>query len=291
MCILVFKPKGINFPTKEVLENCFLMNPDGSGYAWVDRSGISHIRKGFLTFHDFYESISQNMKKLTKFDVSLHFRFATHGSVSSGNCHPFPVSCRINDLKSTVIDGKFKIMAHNGIISSLGNRAKKTKSDLSDTMVFSKELRSFGENNRQNKRILESGKFVIMDRKGSRRYGNFIEEDGIFYSNDGYLGYDYIWPKWDYKPKKSNDFKVFEIEPCRFDINKNGNCIHLRYCIDQGYCEISGCDLPDIVGIESYEKICPLLKDIQYRNDILMDVCSIEEIDRSMCNVDKYLYY
>ena len=298
MCILVFKPKGINFPTKAILENCFLMNPDGSGYAWVDRSGISHIRKGFLTFHDFYESISQNMEKLTKFDVLLHFRFATHGSVSPGNCHPFPVSCRIDDLKSTVIDGKFKIMAHNGIISSLGHRAKKTRSDLSDTMVFSKELRSFGENNRQNKRILESGKFVIMDRKGSRRYGNFIKEDGIFYSNDGYLGYDYIWPKWDYiwpkwdyKPKKSNDFKVFEIEPCRFDINKNGNCIHSRYCIDQGYCEISGCDLPDIVGIESYEKICPLLKDIQYRNDILMDVCSIEEIDRSMCNVDKYLYY
>lgn len=127
MCILVFKPKGINFPTKEVLENCFLMNPDGSGYAWVDRSGISHIRKGFLTFHDFYESISQNMEKLTKFDVSLHFRFATHGSVSSGNCHPFPVSCRIDDLKSTVIDGKFKIMAHNGIISSLGHRAKRQK--------------------------------------------------------------------------------------------------------------------------------------------------------------------
>lgn len=291
MCILVFKPKNVGFPSKETLKNCFDANPDGSGYAWVDRSGISHIRKGFLTFHDFYESMSKNMEKLTKFDVSLHFRVATHGSVSSGNCHPFPISCKVEDLKATQLDGKFKIMAHNGIISSLGYRAKKTKSDLSDTMVFSKELRSFGENNRQNKRILESGKFVIMDRKESRRYGHFIEDDGIFYSNDGYLGYYYIWPKYDFKPKKSNDFKVFEIEPCRFDINKNGKCIHSRYCIDQGYCEISGCDLPDIVGVEAYEKICPLLKDQQYRNDILMDIWNQEETEKSVYNMDKYLYY
>lgn len=288
MCILVFKPKGIKFPSKETLKNCFEANPDGSGYAWIDRSGISHIRKGFLTFDEFFKSLSQNMNKLVSFDVSLHFRFATHGSVSSGNCHPFPISCRIDDLKCTHLDGNFKIMAHNGIISSLGNRARKTKSDLSDTMVFSKELKSFGENNKQNRKILDSGKFVIMDRKGSRRYGNFIEDNGIFYSNDGYLGFDLIWPKWSYKPKGS--FQYFDIEPCKFDINKKGQCIHSKYCIDQGYCEISGKDLPDIVGIQTYEDICSILKDTKMREDLLLDAWNdirSDEYDQS-CDIVEY---
>lgn len=279
MCILIHKPKGIKFPSKETLQNCFDSNPDGCGYAWVDKVGISHIRKGFLNFSEFYESLSKNMDKLILFDIAIHFRFATHGSIIPGNTHPFPVSCRINDLKAVRLDGKFKIMAHNGIISSLGKRAKKTKSDLSDTMVFAKEIRSFGENNKGIKKILDDGKFVIMDSKGSRRYGNFIEEEGVFYSNDSYLGYDMIWSYYKPKGKKPKNFDYFDIKPCKMDLNKNGECIHSKYCIDQFYCEISGRDLTDIVGIEEYERICPILKDENLKRDILLDIWNDENND------------
>ena len=291
MCILVFKPKNIEFPTKEALQNCFENNPDGSGYAWIDH-GISHIRKGFLTFNDFYASLEKDMKKLIGVDVALHFRFATHGSVIEGNCHPFPVSCNIRDLKAVRLDGKFKIMAHNGIISSLGKRAKKTKSDLSDTMVFAKELRSFGENHKNNRSILESGKFVIMDQKGSRRYGHFIEDNGIFYSNDGYLGLDVIWP-YTFSQKGKKSFEYFDIKPCKIDINKRGECIYSKYCLEQGFCDISGKDFIDILSDEEYTKICPVIKDPKIKDEMMKEIEYVDEYEHRVTidNQDYYYYY
>mgnify|MGYP000861196122 CR=1 FL=1 len=260
MCILILKPKKVSFPEKEILKQCFDNNPDGCGYAWIDRSGISHIRKGFLNFDKFYKDLSKNMEKIMPFDTIIHFRFATHGSVVPGNTHPFPISCDINDLKSTNLNGRFKIMAHNGVIPSLSHRAKKTKNDLSDTMVFAKELKVLGENNPNIKNILESGKFVIMDRSGSRRYGKFIEDNGIFYSNDSYLSFDKIWLKSSCK---------MDLYPCKMDINKKGECIYSHYCNDQGYCEISGYDIIDLIGIKEYEDICPILKNEDRKRDIL----------------------
>lgn len=191
MCILIHKPKNVPFPNSDTLENCFVSNPDGAGFGWIDTKRVSHIRKGYMNFDEFISVIDSYKEKLQKYDVILHFRFATKGSVSTGNCHPFPMSSNIQKLKATTLNSALPIIAHNGIISEFSNI--KSKNDLSDTMLFIKRLSTTNE--RRQYKILNGGKFAILYPNGSvKRFGEFIEDGGIYYSNDTYqYTYDYSY--------------------------------------------------------------------------------------------------
>ena len=142
MCILIHKPKGIEIPEREYLKNCHDNNPDGIGIAWIDERRITHIRKGFMKFKSFMKFLNPKKKELKKYDVIIHFRYATHGSVSPGNCHPFPIDINLRNLRSTAYSGRFDILAHNGVIFEYGN--VKNSSDLSDTMILAKRLHDKG---------------------------------------------------------------------------------------------------------------------------------------------------
>jgi len=123
-CIIVSKPAGIPLPNLDVFRNCWERNPHGAGYA-VAKDGAVHIRKGFMTWQSFAEI---DFTELTPLSCVFHFRYATHGSQSAGNCHPFPVSGNLRQCyrKTDVA------IAHNGII----NRIAITKRDYSDTMSY-----------------------------------------------------------------------------------------------------------------------------------------------------------
>lgn len=273
MCILIIKPKNEVFPSEGILRNCFESNPDGIGLAWMDESGKSHIRKGFFKFKKFMKHVGKLADELIPYDVIIHFRLATHGSISIGNCHPFPIDTDINRLKKGYFDGYFPIMAHNGVIHQLGNKAKKTINDLSDTMVFAKELRLKGEKDKDNQKILNMGKFAILDMDGLRTYGNFIEDNGILYSNESYMSFDERWPIFTskYKYKDDNDLFIISdkiddyIHPD--DIGSDGWCLNERVCRYDGYCCISGMEFEDILHKDSYRSICPILmnkRDLKY---------------------------
>ena len=80
MCVICVKPAGRALPTKAELKAMFVQNHDGCGFACKSFSYHS------MDFEDFYESLCRVPKKEP---CIIHFRWATHGSVGLGNCHPF----------------------------------------------------------------------------------------------------------------------------------------------------------------------------------------------------------
>ena len=78
-------------------------------YAVAD-GGAVYIRKGFMTWDEFADGI--NFDALIDKACVFHFRFATHGSTSPGNCHPFPVGGNLKRQKTRTDVA----IAHNGIV-------------------------------------------------------------------------------------------------------------------------------------------------------------------------------
>lgn len=290
MCILIHKPKNVEMPGREYLMNCFQSNPDGIGLAWIDKKGNTTIRKGFMKFKHFEEFIKPIGKMLKGCDVILHFRWATHGSVSPGNCHPFPIDTSLRNLRSTYYSGRFGLLAHNGVISELDTFTK--KHDLSDTMVMAKLISADGIDNEYIQELLvKGGKFVTTDKRGRvTRYGAFIEDMGVFWSNDTYV-YSVVDTWTTYKGKKFvakpivNKYDVFEEEDdtdifddwysgmiLPDDLDDSGKCIHHGMCQRDHECYISGLTVPQLADRVEYTDICPFYqwtKDDVYK-DLMM---------------------
>ena len=195
MCIIAIKNKGLQLPNEEILYTMFKNNPDGGGFAY-SHNGQVVIKKGFMTFSEFYKAL-QTIPNIVNKNVVIHTRITTHGTTSKENCHPFPISDNISDLKNTSLFSDYAIF-HNGIIKSI--EADK-KHDLSDTMTYIRDIlyhkyttdKNFMNNDRTIKEIKEEigSKMVILDNKGGYRViGDFIEENGYLYSNYSYIPYD-----------------------------------------------------------------------------------------------------
>ena len=58
MCIIAIKPKNIDLPNKEYLENCFINNDDGAGFMYTKNNKV-YIYKGYMDFDSFYKSVLQ----------------------------------------------------------------------------------------------------------------------------------------------------------------------------------------------------------------------------------------
>lgn len=208
MCIIIAKQKGLAI-TKEILQNCFNNNPDGTGFC-VEVDGKLLINKGYFTFDDFYTAYQpyENEKTL------IHFRIKTHGKIDEDNCHPFRVSDNI-------------AFVHNGIISNV-----KANNDKSDTRVFKDSyitpiINKFGEealHSPEIQTLIESfigGSKLAFFIKGqenfliyNENYGNRSKE-GIWFSNLSWQTvpkYEYLPAKIPYKQNKINSFPQTEIK-------------------------------------------------------------------------------
>lgn len=203
MCIIVSKIKGVALPSEQTLKNCFESNKDGAGYM-IARNGIVEIKKGFMTFKDFYKSL-KNEGNLTDYSVVMHFRITTQGGVKPYLCHPYPLSRNLKDLKELSFKSQIGI-AHNGIISLTseshsyyyGSYKNYKEPDYNDTMKFITDYlsliikdKTFCENKDTLKLIerLCGSKLAILDNDGNITYiGDFIKSEGIMYSNSSYAG-------------------------------------------------------------------------------------------------------
>lgn len=215
MCIIWIKNKGLDLPTKEVIETMCENNPHGNGFCYAENGKVI-IKKGFMDFESFYEALVRipNIK-----DINLvgHCRITTHGSTSKGNCHPFPLSNNIEDLKKSEINTDVAII-HNGVIRSI--EADK-KNDLSDTMTYIKDrlYNRYVNNNifMDSKFELEEiqkeigSKMVIMKSDGNYHIiGDFnTDEKGYIYSNYSYVRYDYSKLYDDYKYAELDDNDIY----------------------------------------------------------------------------------
>lgn len=210
MCIIVAKDRKAALPKKEYLENCFNNNSDGAGLMYVDKGEVV-IEKGFMTYKDFEKKYDSLCKKYNNFKnkcLVMHFRIGTQGENDAHTCHPFPISSKHKKLRKPYIRTDVG-MVHNGIISDFTSSSRYSKIHptdklLSDTQLFIRYcVSSFKSLNRQfykNKQvmnylnsILDGDKAVFLSNEDKLyTLGDFIEEEGILYSNDTY-SYDYSW--------------------------------------------------------------------------------------------------
>lgn len=113
MCLLIVKTEKAVIPSA-YLQAASKANPHGCGIAWSD-GGKVYAEKSPKWGH---LEIAERLAKLGDVPAIIHFRFATHGSMTAENTHPFPLPRGI-------------FAAHNGVISG-----QQMKGDESDTRAF-----------------------------------------------------------------------------------------------------------------------------------------------------------
>lgn len=218
MCIICFKPSGVAMPSRDILENCFLNNPDGAGYA-IKRENSKKVYyiKGFFDFEELFNAlIAENIG--VNDVVGVHFRIATNGAIKAKNCHPFFVSEEAVNAYS--VQGTCKsVLFHNGILSQKYSYDKKTSDSClfaralakkEKSLIAKKAISAFIEKETEGNRIL----YLHADIEKPILTGNWIEdkETGCFFSNSSYsyvkscylppydfLGYGYgakSWENW-----------------------------------------------------------------------------------------------
>lgn len=109
------------------IERAFKAHPHGAGIAYSYRKGRSKIsvaRKGFMSVDSLLVALDRVPKDV---DIAIHFRYATHGSVSQVNTHPFPV-------------GKDRYVMHNGVLP-LGSPGMGGRSDSAHLAAIIRSLK------------------------------------------------------------------------------------------------------------------------------------------------------
>jgi hypothetical protein len=172
MCIIIVRPAGVKMPPKATLDRCAALNPHGFGFATKDR-----IYKT-LSYSDFISEI----KTIDKNDTAiLHFRYATHGSIKTANCHPF----RDDDTGVS--------FAHNGVLSIVPIKDM-TDSETAFRTRIVPVIKEFGFDSDEfiieNHNIIGGSRFAYIDKEGEYRlYGSFFQYRGCWYSNRNFLPY------------------------------------------------------------------------------------------------------
>lgn len=163
MCVLVYKPAGVNKPDYNELYAMYRANPHGCGFCTPET-----IYKT-MDFDDFVKKF----RHVKKEDACLiHFRLATHGSIKTANCHPF------------VKDGIY--FAHNGVLG-IEPIDDMTDSETAFRYMIYPAIRDYGfysdEVGSVVRKIIGSSKFALLTKSGVRLFGDFKKKDGRFYSN------------------------------------------------------------------------------------------------------------
>lgn len=204
MCILSFIPAGITIGDAELdsLWNGGINNPDGHGYAIASPDGM--IVGKSLRLDEALSDFIDNRERHPNCPALFHSRWATHGSIRTGNCHPFYVG-RSNKT----------VLAHNGVLPKSAH--PKNGDDRSDTAIMAEELlpRQWRRLDKPSvRRSLEQycgrgNKLVILtvDPKYRKNYylinesrGNWDTATGIWHSN-----WDYVYVAGSYRAAADNE--------------------------------------------------------------------------------------
>lgn len=184
MCLIICQmPLNPPIPL-DSLQNAWKQNKDGAGIMYV-RDGALCVEKRFAKLGRLvkaYQRIHALVGKTSP--IVIHFRWATHGPKSVGNCHPFYVGGPANVVA----------MAHNGVLPF-----EPEYLDESDTVFFARTV--LAERSREQlmsrkfadvlaTMIGEGNKLVFMDVEGEVTIVN--EEAGHWHSGAWYSGYDYL---------------------------------------------------------------------------------------------------
>jgi hypothetical protein len=125
MCMLCVIPPNV-IPSRQKLENSALNNPHGFGFAIVipseNRIHVERTMNADTSINRFLEMRG----KYPEGYAMWHARYATHGSTTVENCHPFQVG----------VGNNLTYLAHNGILPIIEPKGD----DRSDTRIFAEDL-------------------------------------------------------------------------------------------------------------------------------------------------------
>lgn len=241
MCIIVAKPEGVSFPSEQILRNCFNNNSDGAGFMFARNKQVN-IRKGFMTFDEFLEALEAENIKDNETCV-MHFRIGTQGGNVPKNCHPFPIPCNENTVTSLECAAPIGLV-HNGVISLCSDN----RSSISDTMQYAIDIVSplyrlypsfmIDDNSLEILENTAKSKLCFINGFGDLvTIGEFIENNGILYSNNtyaskvyGYSTYKSLWDNYDYE---EDEYDIPLFENCRLCCEYEGCKEFGRFCQTQ----------------------------------------------------------
>lgn len=198
MCIIVFKPKGVKLPSKKTLKKCFDYNNDGAGFMYNSGDHIT-IKKGYMTFNELYNDLLDIDRQK---NIVIHFRIGTQGANTSELTHPFDLF-NVYSLDKKI---KTKIgVVHNGIINldscySLKHSDTQLYVDLFLKKFYDVDNRFYKKEKWQE--LIETStnsKMIIFDKNDAFMIGEFILDDGVYYSNNTYKSD--LYPKYLGAPK------------------------------------------------------------------------------------------
>ena len=89
MCVAIVLPARAVLP-RDVFFACDRNNPDGAGFAFLNKDGIVEMCKSVNVDGEFYK-MYQTIALESTGPMLLHFRIGTQGTVSDENCHPFKI--------------------------------------------------------------------------------------------------------------------------------------------------------------------------------------------------------
>ena len=207
MCIIAAKPAGVPMPNETTIRNMWDGNRDGAGIMYLD-GGKVRIEKGFMSYKAFTSMLEELRSRLdlTATPLVMHFRITTHGGTSPENTHPFPITDNVGALKKLAARCDVGV-AHNGIIPIT------PRTGISDTMEYIASqlspLKRAMPRFYTNKHAMQMVENAIQSRMAfltseGRIYtvGDFIEDEGVLYSNSSYkslralyrnCSYDNFW--------------------------------------------------------------------------------------------------
>lgn len=172
MCILITKEQGVNFPTKQNIINCVNSNPDGFAMSYNTADGIVTFKTlDAQEFIDEYDRVASTLSAENT-AMLIHARIATHGTVKESNCH-----CWTGNVLGSNVS-----FAHNGILPI------HPSGDMTDSETFLRDFlepcQDLAEFLNTIDALIGSSKIAFLTESGSiLRFGRFIEEYGIQYSN------------------------------------------------------------------------------------------------------------
>ena len=207
MCLIVAKPKGMSLPKGKELKRWFRDYPHGFGVAF-QYQGKVRILKGAMDTKQMFQLIDKMRLALGKeqignINIVMQFRQAVTGSICPAYCHPFPITAKQEELDSLDVLTECAL-AHNGVIfeyafPSWGEvyggyypQFQQQGADVNDAQEFIKDyLVEMGESlwNPCVQALIKAytaSKFALLSNRGIAYIGDFVVDEGYYFSNLGY---------------------------------------------------------------------------------------------------------
>lgn len=175
MCVLIFKPANADI-SENILRGCFERNDDGVGIAVSNGESLTLWR----SLNDIDE-LCARVAAAKAHPAVIHFRYATHGTVSPENVHPFWLN-----------EDRRAVMAHNGIIAIPHHAGQSDTRSFVDNVIS--YLRPGWWRNpitvAQIEKLIGGSRLVIMEDSGEPHFFNKSSgettADGVWFSNSQY---------------------------------------------------------------------------------------------------------